>query len=157
MDSLTRHRLQRRIIPKRPLRPLNEKGAWQSNISMSHTSNSGGHVLSEEEANGVVTVVDAFLRTQNDLAMIYWERGMRHYNVTFKSHLLWHMARQARFFNPRHGWTYRDESFVGSVAKVLHSVIKGGGAMKSGRAKAVKWRRLQWFRYRRRQGDIYVE
>ena len=67
------------------------------------------------------------------------------------------MARQARFFNPRHGWTYRDESFVGSVAKVLHSVIKGGGAMKSGRAKAVKWRRLQWFRYRRRQGDIYVE
>ena len=71
MDSLTRHRLQRRIIPERPLRPLNEKGAWQSNISMSHTSNSGGHVLSEEEANGVVTVVDAFLRTQNDLAMIY--------------------------------------------------------------------------------------
>ena len=147
--------LQRRFLKGLPGKAFNEKGAWQGN-SMSHTSNAGGHVLSEEEADDVVTAVDAFLRTQNELAMIYWDRGVRHYNVTFKSHLFWHMARQARFFNPRHGWTYRDESFVGSVAKVLHSVISGNGALRSGRALAVKWRRLQWFRYRRRQGAIYL-
>ena len=79
----------------------------------------GGHVNAEPDAERVITVVDAFLRKQNKMAMIYWEKKVKHYNVTFKSHLLWHMARQARFFNPRHGWTYRDESFVGAVAKVV--------------------------------------
>ena len=194
----------------------------------------GGHVLAEPDAERVVTVVDAFLRKQNKMAMIYWEKKVKHYNVTFKSHLLWHMARQARFFNPRHGWTYRDESFVGAVAKVVRcmcaatnashgaarggmhylpakalpekaqpakalpakacmackglackrhslpakalpekaqpakayqlpplakvvkSVIAGNGQTKSGRALAVKWRRLQWFRHRRRQGVAFA-
>ena len=162
----------------------------------------GGHVLAEPAAERVITVVDAFLRKQNKMAMIYWERKVKHYNVTFKSHLFWHMARQARYFNPRHGWTYRDESFVGSVAKVVKcmcaatsashgaacggmqyspakalpekaqlakayqlppvakvvkSVISGNGQTKSGRALAVKWRRLQWFRHRRRQGVVFAD
>ena len=72
--------------------------------------------------------VDAFLRKQNKMAMIYWEKKVKHYNVTFKSHLFWHMARQARFFNPRHGWTYRDESFVGAVAKVLRCMFAAANA-----------------------------
>ena len=115
----------------------------------------GGHVLAEAAAERIIDVVDAFLRKQNSLAMIYWGKNMKHYNVTFKSHLFWHMARHCKFFNPRHGWAYRDESFVGSVAVVVKSVISGNGQRKSGRALAVKWRRLQWFRLRRRQGAVY--
>jgi hypothetical protein len=116
----------------------------------------GGHVLAEPEAERVITVVDAFLSKQNKMAMIYWEKKVRHYNVTFKSHLFWHMARQARYFNPRHGWTYRDESFVGPAAKVVKSIVAGNGQMQTGRALAVKWRRLQWFRHRRRQGVVFA-
>ena len=102
-------------------------------------------------------MVDAFLRKQNRLAMMYWDRNVKQYNVTFKSHLFWHMARHCKFFNPRHGWAYRDESFVGKVATVVKSVISGNGQLQSGHALAVKWRRLQWFRLRRRQGVVYTD
>jgi len=115
----------------------------------------GGHVLSPPDAAELATVTDAFLRHQNNASSIYWDRGVKLYNVTFKSHLLWHMSRHAKWFNPRHGWAYRDESFVGSVAKVARSIVHGCGAWGLGGQLATKWRRLQWFRLRRRQGDVF--
>jgi hypothetical protein len=117
--------------------------------------NASGHHVCDRDAERVVSVVDAFLQKQNELAMIYWERRIKLYNVTFKSHLFWHMARQCKFLNPRRGWAYRDESFVGTVAKTIHSVMPGTSQIKVGKTMASKWRRLMWFRLRRREGAVF--
>jgi len=117
---------------------------------------SSGHVLSPDRAEEIIKVTDAFLRGQNEIAMIYWDMKVKLFKVTFKSHLLWHMARQCKYCNPRHAWAYRDESFVGSVAKVVKSVACGGGAWACSDAFAKKWRRLMWFRLRRRQGAVFA-
>ena len=77
-------------------------------------------------------------------------------HVTFKSHLFWHLAKQCRWFNCMRGWSYRDESFVGTVARVIKSIVKAGGAMKVGDNLAEKWRMLHWFRLRRREGTLYA-
>ena len=77
------------------------------------------------------------------------------YHVTFKSHLFWHLVRHCHWYNPMHHWAYRDESFVGNVAKVLKSVITGGGALHA-LSLATKWRHLQWFRLKRRRGDSFI-
>ena len=67
-----------------------------------------------------------------------------------------HLAKQCRWTNCMYGWSYRDESFVGSVARIMKAVAKGGGAMHLGDNLAGRWRMLQWFRLRRRQGALYV-
>lgn len=114
-----------------------------------------GHHVCDRDAERIVSVVDAFLQKQNELAMIYWERVIKLYNITFKSHLFWHMARQCKFFNPRRGWAYRDESFVGTVAKTIHSIMPGNPQIKMGKPMASKWRQLMWFRLRRREGAVF--
>ena len=68
----------------------------------------------------------------------------------------WHLSRQCKWFNPQHGWAFRGESFVGKVAKVIQSVVKGGGALHVGTTLAEKWRHLQWFRLRRREGAVFA-
>jgi len=121
-----------------------------------HIVEAGGHVLSEASSRRAQAVVRQFLQKQNRLAMIYWHRRVPHYNVTFKSHLFWHMGEQCRFWNPRHGWAYKDESFVGSVARVVHSVCTGASLLSMGHRLAAKWKHLQSFRLRRRQGAVFA-
>ena len=76
------------------------------------------------------------------------------FHVTFKSHLMWHLGYSCFFFNPRCGWCYRDESFVGRVAKVAQSVACGRGALRLGTSLAHKWRWILYLRMRgRMRGD----
>ena len=115
-----------------------------------------GHVLTDDEYDRCFRAAEQFLLHQNALSMIYWAKKEKLYHVTFKSHLFWHLAKQCRWTNCMHGWSYRDESFVGSVARVISAVVRGGGAMHLGDNLAGRWRMLQWFRLRRRQGALYV-
>lgn len=79
----------------------------------------------------------------------YSARGQKLYNVTFKSHHFWHMAYMARWVNPRSGWCYPEERFVGLLARVVKSVVMGGGASALGATLPVKWRELMRHRQRR--------
>ena len=115
-----------------------------------------GHTLNDAQLVRAIDAADKFLLHQNALSMIYWRRKRKLFNITFKSHLFWHLSRMCRWFNPQHGWAFRDESFVGRVAKVMTSVVKGGGAMQLGTTLAAKWRHLQWFRMRRREGAVFA-
>ena len=114
-----------------------------------------GHFLPAEEQKRVMETVDEFLLKQNWLSVHYMRTGPYLFHVTFKSHLLWHVANNAQWYNPRSGWTYRDESFMGLVARVAASMARGRGSLRIGRALAQKWRRLQWFRLRRREGRVF--
>ena len=116
----------------------------------------GSHVLTNDEYDRCIRAATHFLLHQNALAMIYWMRKEKLYKVTFKSHLFWHLAKQCKWFNCMRGWSYRDESFVGYVGRAINAIIKGGGAMHVGENLAERWRMLQWFRLRRRQGALFV-
>jgi hypothetical protein len=65
------------------------------------------------------------------IACTYQERYYSHherklYNITLKTHNFWHMAEQGRWSNPRGGWCYADERFMGLVARAAAAVAKGG-------------------------------
>ncbi len=115
-----------------------------------------GHVLDDGQLARAINAADAFLLHQNALSMHFWHLKIKLYNVTFKSHLFWHLARQCKWFNPKHGWAFRDESFVGAVARIVKTVVFGSGAWGSGTSLATKWRHLQWFRLRRREGAVFA-
>ena len=79
----------------------------------------------------------------------YSARNQKLYNVTFKSHHFWHMAFMARWVNPRSGWCYAEERFVGMLARVVKSVVCGGGVLALGKTLPVKWCELMKHRQRR--------
>jgi hypothetical protein len=114
-----------------------------------------GHFLPRGVATEVLATMEGFLLRQNWLNVHYTATlGVRQYNVTFKSHLLWHSAEQARWFNPRTGWCYREESFMGKVGKLVRSCVFGLGPLRAPMRVAQKWRRLMWYRLRKRLGYV---
>jgi len=120
-----------------------------------------GHYLPEASAVRVKEIADEFLIRQNHLHALYGtlrpeERQLKHYQVTFKSHLFWHMADWAKWFNPRAGWCYGNERFVGKIARITRSVVMGGGAIHLGQSLPTKWIHLQHFRMRRRENAVYA-
>ncbi len=66
--------------------------------------------------------------------MHVWHHEERHYaaldrplyNITLKTHNVWHMAEQAWWYNPRGGWCYAEERFMGLVARACAGTTKGG-------------------------------
>ena len=114
------------------------------------------HFLPDNVSREVLPTVTEFLLKQNWLSVYYMNNGgFNLFHITFKSHLFWHLANNSYWYNPRAGWCYRDESFVGLVAKVARSVAAGRGLLRIGLVLAKKWRRLQWFRQRKREGHPF--
>ena len=63
---------------------------------------------------------ERFLVEQNWLSVHYLENGpYMLFNVTMKSHAFWHCCQQSWYQNPRTGWCYREESFVGKIARII--------------------------------------
>ena len=70
--------------------------------------------------------------------------------VVPKFHFWFHLAMFARFSNPRTYWTYQDEDFVGRVARIGASVVRGTGGLKVGRGIMSKYLRVLAMRWQRR-------
>ena len=83
--------------------------------------------------------VDAFLAHQNWLHQYGVGENNAVYWRTIKSHMLWHMARDSQFYNPRLGWTYNDEDFVGKVAALCRSVTRSIPNLDRPRKLLEKW------------------
>ena len=120
-----------------------------------------GDFLPDQDSHRVFNVVNEFLLRQNKLNALYgFEREeakrQKHYNITFKSHVFWHMADLSKWCNPKAGWNYGNERFVGKVALITRSVVMGGGCKSLGINLPTKWRFLQYFRMKRRQSAVYV-
>ena len=114
-----------------------------------------GHYMPTEASAEALQCAEGFLCTQNALGQHFHQRRppLLLFHVTFKSHLFWHMAWCCQFFNPRCGWCYRDESFVGRLAKVARSVVHGLGHLKVAVSLAQKWRWVLFLRMLRRSGN----
>ena len=85
------------------------------------------------------TDVDCFLAHQNWLHDYGIEISQALYPVTIKSHYLWHMPQDARWYSPRLGWTYLDEDFVGRVAALCRSVTRSVANVQRPRKLLNKW------------------
>ena len=57
-------------------------------------------------------------------------RGVRNWHVTIKLHLMHHMAEDGVRINPRFGWTYADERYVGVQSEAAQSTAKPGALCK---------------------------
>ena len=47
------------------------------------------------------------------------------YNPAFKNHFLWHIVFHARFQNPKIGWCFPFEDFVGTVIRCARGCMHG--------------------------------
>jgi len=53
-------------------------------------------------------------------------RGINNWHATIKLHMMYHQAEDGVRHNPRFGWTYADESFVGTQSDAAQSTVKPG-------------------------------
>lgn len=59
--------------------------------------------------------------------------GRKLFHVTEKCHHYpWHIAWVCQYYNPKAGWTYLDEDFMGKISTLLSSSIKGLGPLRVG-------------------------
>ena len=68
------------------------------------------------------------------LASFYASRGQKFFLVVPKMHAWFHQAVFARYCNPRTSWTYANEDYVGRIATVAQSVVRGTGSARVGGA-----------------------
>ena len=54
----------------------------------------------------------------------HYNHGIK-FKMTPKFHFAYHLGYQAQFENPKVSWTYKNESWVGSMAQIGHSVAHG--------------------------------
>ena len=83
----------------------------------------------------------------------FWRRYPRQlFYITEKAHYAQHIALDLVLtgFNPRFGWTYGDEDFMGRIAQVARACLKGRGPLRVGHALVYRWRRVKYLRWRRR-------
>ena len=105
--------------------------------------------LPDQTVSNLRSTIDDFLAHQAWLNKQGLERNVFVYNCTIKSHYLWHLGEDSKWQNPRLGWTYQDEDFVGRIAALCRSVTRSTGAVqrqrallsKYGLAMPVRWQR----------------
>eukprot|EP00974_Lingulodinium_polyedra_P016608 1610798-Lingulodinium_polyedra.AAC.1 len=69
-----------------------------------------------------------FLVHYQHLAHVNLQAGRRLFYVTPKGfHYPWHIGHVCRWYNPRAGWTYVDEDFMGRIADLASKSVFGRG------------------------------
>ena len=86
-----------------------------------------------------------FLAVQNQLCVHWCSRGVKLFNITFKSHILAHSAFQAAYYNPRLGWTFRGEDFMQVMKRIAASSSFGTPLRKRAYNTMEKYSRGMWF------------
>jgi hypothetical protein len=85
----------------------------------------GDMFLTAREAADILDAVERFLVHYNFLHKYWQSRGKLLYNITIKAHILWHIAYDARYLNPRSAWVYDFEDFVGKIMKCAKACVAG--------------------------------
>ena len=92
------------------------------------------------------------------LCDFYMRKQRMLFNVTEKAHFAQHIALStlASRYNPRFGWTYQDEDYMGKVAQVAKACAKSRGPTKMPAAFIFRWRnrmQLMWARKERQRSQ----
>ena len=106
--------------------------------------------LPEDAAKELLTCTTSALLSYCGLSRMAIQSGRRLYNVVPKHHYWYHAAVQANFQNPRCGWVFKDEDYVGRVARIAHSCTFGVHAANVGVPLMLKYREALAIRVTRR-------
>ena len=104
-----------------------------------------------QEAHDALLCVGCFHQA---LSNKFMTRSRKIFYFTEKAHYAQHIALDCLYLrsNPRFGWTYRDEDYMGKVKQLAEASSRARGPLKLGRAFTFRWRnrmRLLWKRRRR--------
>lgn len=78
-------------------------------------------VPGEELGAKAVELVTAFLCEYKWLNEWASKKKKKLFHMVPKFHMLWHMALDFKYLNPRLTWTFKTESYVGEVSRLAHS------------------------------------
>ena len=67
------------------------------------------------------------------------------------NHYSWHIASVCQFYNPKAGWTYMDEDFVGKLGYMASRAVRGLGPNRVGPAFLQRYRVRLHIRYSRQR------
>ena len=107
-----------------------------------------------QEAHDALLAVGCYHQA---LCNFFLGRRRKLYHMTEKAHYCQHIALDvlSSRYNPRFGWTYQDEDYMGKVASVAKSCTRARGPLRLGEAFVFRWRNrmhLLWSRKRRERG-----
>ena len=71
----------------------------------------------------------------------YNSGGKKLWDITIKSHYLYHAAKAARWTNPRLSWTYSGEDYMQIMKRVGAASVRGTKPPLVGRKMALRWAR----------------
>ena len=107
-----------------------------------------------KEAHDCLLAVGCYHQALCNASML---RRRQLFHMTEKSHVCQHVALdllESRY-NPRYGWTYKDEDYMGKVAQVARACTRARGPLGVGDAFVFRWRnrmQLMWARKARQEG-----
>ena len=109
-----------------------------------------GQFLPPDVAARAQAGMQLFLLHYAYLAHLNLQRRRRLFFITEKSlHYSWHIAHVCMYYNPKAGWTYMDEDFVGKIGQLCSSSIRGLGPNRVGPSLIQKYRVRLHIRYSR--------
>ena len=112
---------KRSVTPEEKLRLI----ALESTERFFEIIETADHVPSAAQAAEALSVTEKALRSYCALARLAIDAGKKMWNVTTKFHYWWHAAYFCKYANPRKGWAFKDEDFVGRLARIGHACIFG--------------------------------
>ena len=111
------------------------------------------HHLPPVVAMEIEEIVERALVHYNFLSSEAANAGIIMWNVVPKHHMWQHMALISRFYNPRMYWVYADEDFVGRIANIAKSVVRGLGPRRVGARLIERYSKYLYICLRKRRGD----
>jgi len=105
-----------------------------------------GQFLTNQAADQAELFMDRFLQHYQWLHEWAKHSSKLMYHFVPKFHFCHHLARQARFMNPRWTWTYKAEDWVGKLSKMAASCTPGTRSTRLSLKVADKYRYLLHFR-----------
>ena len=92
-----------------------------------------GYVLPRADADMLLESCETFLVHYNWLTSFSAKCGLLNYNLVTKRHMIWHICHQGRFLNPRVGWCFEFEDYVGVVVRCAKGSMHGSSLAIVGR------------------------
>ena len=109
------------VCARRRLESPEEKlrmSVLDNTLGFFRTIENGGTHLSTGESERCLQCVTEALLAYTELARRALDKGRLLWNIVPKHHYWFHIGHQAKFLNPRVGWVFRDEDYVGRIAKI---------------------------------------
>ena len=135
-------------------RDLHRLLAYKDLVEIYDIVMSGGFSWEQGRWEKMAELYDDFRLEYNQLTNYSIEQGALRYNIVTKFHFGWHIVQMARWLNPKVGWTYIFEDFMGKIARSAAACTAGTPLVKVAEKTTDNFRRAKYLRQKRRRDMI---